>query len=47
VTLGHVVYIPFLLVLGFFAGWHFGGQTVRKEWDKAERKRRAKDEGLA
>lgn len=42
-TLPHIVYIPFLLSLGFAAGWYLGTRAVRNEWARAEKRRREAD----
>ena len=44
-TLAHLVYIPALLALGFAAGWHLGSNGVRAEWDRAEKRRKDREEG--
>jgi hypothetical protein len=43
-TLPHIIYIPFIITLGFVAGWHLGSRAVRNEWARAE-KRRQQAEG--
>lgn len=44
-TVAHLVYIPFLVAIGFAAGWHLGTGAVRQEWDRAEKRRRDREEG--
>ena len=44
-TLAHVVYIPFILAAGIAAGWYFGTTTVRSEWDRAEQRRKDREDG--
>jgi hypothetical protein len=46
-SLAHLVYIPFVIVLGVAAGWHLGSTTVRAEWDRAEKRRKDREEGKA
>lgn len=42
--INHVLFIPFVLALGFFLGWNLGTRSVRHEWDRAEKRRRDRDE---
>ena len=44
-TLAHLVYIPFLLGLGFALGWHLGSSTIQGEWDRSEKRRKDREEG--
>jgi hypothetical protein len=46
-SLAHIVYIPFVLGLGIAVGWHYGSRAVRGEWDRAEARRKAREEGKA
>ena len=46
-TLAHLIYIPFLLALGFAMGWHLGTSNIQGEWDRAEQRRKAREEGRA
>jgi hypothetical protein len=43
-TLPHIIYIPLMLGIGFLIGWKLGSQTVRGEWDRAEKRRRQREE---
>lgn len=43
--IAHVIYIPLILGIGFILGWKFGGQNVQNRWDRAEEKRRLREEG--
>jgi hypothetical protein len=42
-SIAHVVYIPFALMVGFYAGWAIGSRSVRQEWDRAEKRRKARE----
>ena len=44
-TYAHFLYIPFVLAVGFALGWHLGSSSVQSEWDRAESRRKARDEG--
>jgi hypothetical protein len=44
-TLPHIIYIPLVLGLGFLSGWYLGTRAVRGEWARAEKRRRAQEEG--
>lgn len=43
-SLPHILYIPFVLGLGFLVGWNLGSRVVRGEWQRAEKRRREKEE---
>lgn len=43
-TIAHVIYIPFALAVGFYAGWMLGARQVRGEMERAA-KRKAEREG--
>jgi hypothetical protein len=34
----HVIYIPFVLMIGLVAGWIFGARAVRAELEKKRRR---------
>lgn len=42
--LNHLIFIPFVLCVGFLIGWTLGTRTVRNEWTRAEKRRRAREE---
>jgi hypothetical protein len=42
--LNHVLFIPVAIGIGFIIGWTLASRTVRGEWDRAEKKRRAREE---
>jgi hypothetical protein len=43
-SIAHVVYIPLVLGTGFLIGWALGQRTVRGEWDRAEKRRKQREE---
>ncbi len=44
-TFAHWIYIPILLILGFAGGWHMGTSSIQGEWDRAEKRRKDREEG--
>lgn len=42
-TLPHIVYIPLVLGSGFMVGWYLGARTVRGEWERADKRAKARD----
>lgn len=44
-SLSHMIYIPFLLAIGFAGGWYLGTSSVRSEWARDEKRRRDREEG--
>jgi hypothetical protein len=42
-TLPHIIYIPFVLTVGFFAGWYLASRSVRGEWERAEKRRKERE----
>ncbi len=42
--INHIIFIPFILGLGFLIGWNLGSRNVRNDWDRAEKRRRAREE---
>lgn len=42
--INHLIFIPFTLGIGFLLGWRLGARTVRHEWDRAEKRRREREE---
>jgi hypothetical protein len=34
----HVIYIPFVLMIGLIAGWIFGARAVRAELERKKRR---------
>lgn len=42
--INHLIFIPFALGVGFFIGWNLGTRSVRNEWDRAEKRRREREE---
>lgn len=42
-TIAHLIYIPFAVLVGFYGGWMLGTRSVRQEWDRAEKRRKARD----
>lgn len=44
VPINHVILIPLVLGIGFMVGWRFGAQSVLRQWQRADEKRR-RDEG--
>ena len=43
-TIAHVIYVPFILAVGFYAGWAIGSRQTRQEMERAA-KRKAEREG--
>lgn len=41
----HIIFIPIVLAIGFLLGWRLGTSNVQNEWDRAEKKRREREEG--
>jgi hypothetical protein len=37
-TVQHVIYIPFVLMIGLIAGWIFGARAVRAELERKKRR---------
>jgi hypothetical protein len=37
-TSQHVIYIPFVLMMGLIAGWIFGARAVRAELERKKRR---------
>lgn len=42
-TLPHIVYIPFLITVGFALGWSLGTRAVRQEWARSEKRRKERE----
>lgn len=43
-SLPHIIYIPLVLGVGFLSGWALASRSVRGEWERAEKRRRQKEE---
>ena len=43
-SLPHIVYIPLVFIVGLALGWNFGSKTVRQEWERAEARRKKREE---
>ncbi|MBI4817361.1 MAG: hypothetical protein HY791_13945 [Deltaproteobacteria bacterium] len=43
-SLPHLIYIPFMITLGLGVGWFLGSRSVRQEWDRAEARRKKREE---
>jgi len=41
----HIIYIPLCIGIGFIVGWRLGAANIQNRWDRAEEKRRLRDEG--
>lgn len=41
----HVIYIPLILGIGFVLGWKLGANAIQNRWDRAEEKRRLREDG--
>jgi len=44
-TIAHLVYVPFVVLVGFFAGWSMGGRSMRGEMERAEKRRKSREGG--
>lgn len=42
-TIAHLLYIPFALIVGFYAGWMLGSRSMKGEWDRAEKRRKQRE----
>ena len=40
----HIIYIPLALGIGFVVGWRLGANSIQARWDRAEEKRRLREE---
>ena len=40
IPINHVILIPLTLAVGFMLGWRLGAQSVFKQWQRADEKRR-------
>ena len=40
----HIIYIPACIVAGIVVGWYIGSRAIRNEWDRAEKRRRIREE---
>ncbi|MCK6549483.1 hypothetical protein L6R52_26830 [Myxococcota bacterium] len=40
----HLIYIPVSIAIGVAIGWMLGTRAVRKEWARAEKRRRDQEE---
>lgn len=40
----HIIYIPLILGFGFIFGWKMGANSIQNRWDRAEEKRKLREE---
>lgn len=43
-SLPHLIYIPFVLGVGFTLGWTLGTRAIRGEWQRSEKRRKQREE---